>query len=346
MVARFRIIAVIGIPSSSASQTAASVRCSGRTAPRGRLDSRTSSADSRAGRGRLGAGEPLDQTRQPVGVASADDPLEQVRLLGRYVQRRIAGGDRRRRVRQAQDVAVGDALATAVLDDLVRQPVGRLRGVPRSHRPAQRAAPAAPRPRERDELEQVRRRAAHLRQRVHRRAAGRQVRRGGAAGQGEDGLVVLGRPSRRRDRQDLGHGAHAVLGDALLEHRRVLAGQVLLARVERSAFRSEDQEAAQARPAVDLPDECALGVDRLVGVQPLALCRRTVGETGQVRHDDPPFGSRVKCAVVLCEPGIGASQAITGSRRPARAMSDRAVMGVRAGPRTVSCARVEGSNLV
>ena len=147
MVARFRIIAVIGMRSSSASQTAASVRCSGGTASRGRSYSRTSSADSRADVARLGAGEALDQARQPVGVAAADDPLEQASVLGRDVQRRVAGGHRCGRVGQPQHVAVGDAVALAVLDRLVRQPVGRLGGVPRADRTAQRAAPAAPRPR-------------------------------------------------------------------------------------------------------------------------------------------------------------------------------------------------------
>src|SRR4029079_7178009 len=91
--------------------------------------------------------------------------------------------------------------------------------------------------------------------------------------------------------------AHAVLGDARVQRRGVLTGQVALARVERSTLRSEDQEAAQARPAVDLPDVRVLGVGRLVLAQLLSLRGRT-GETGQVRHDDPPFGSRVGTAWV------------------------------------------------
>ena len=83
IVARLRIIAVIGMSSSSASQTAASVRCSVGTASRGRPYSRTSAAVSRRRRRRLRADEALDQARQPVGLAAADDPLEQASVLGR-----------------------------------------------------------------------------------------------------------------------------------------------------------------------------------------------------------------------------------------------------------------------
>ena len=104
-------------------------------------------ADERRGlprrRRRLGADEALDEARQTVGLAAADDPLEQTSVLGRDVERRVAGADATRRVREPEQVAVRDALAPAVLDRLIGERVHRLRRVPAADRAAQRAAPAA-----------------------------------------------------------------------------------------------------------------------------------------------------------------------------------------------------------
>src|SRR5207249_1963368 len=91
----------------------------------------------------LDADEALDQTRQALGVAAADDPLEETSVLLRDRQRRVAGRDRLGRVGQAQQVAVRDALALAVLDRLVGQLVDRLLRVPAADAATQRAAPAA-----------------------------------------------------------------------------------------------------------------------------------------------------------------------------------------------------------
>ena len=83
IVARFRKSAVIGMSSSSASQTSGEVRCSGWSASRGSPNSRTSRRRLRCRRRRLCACEALDDLREARGVASADDPLEQASVIGR-----------------------------------------------------------------------------------------------------------------------------------------------------------------------------------------------------------------------------------------------------------------------
>ena len=103
IVARLRISAVIGMSSSSASQTSGEVRCSGWSASRGRRYSRTSAAASPRRRRLLRADEALDQARQAVRLAAADDPLEQASVLVRDVER--PGCPRRRDAPGARDGA-------------------------------------------------------------------------------------------------------------------------------------------------------------------------------------------------------------------------------------------------
>jgi hypothetical protein len=187
-------------------------------------------------------------------------------------------------VGQAQHVAVGHALAVAVLDRLVGQQLDRAIRVPGADRTPQRPAPAAPRRGERDEREQVRRGAAHLRQDGERGPAGGRVGGRGATGERIHRRVVLGGPAGLRDRDDLGDRAGAVERDALVERRRALRRQVELAGVERAALRAEDQEAPKPHPRIDREDVAALGVRDLVRAQLLALAGRPPDDTGEIGH--------------------------------------------------------------
>jgi hypothetical protein len=158
---------------------------------------------------------------------------------------------------QAEQVAMRDALALAVLDRLVGELVDRLGGVPAADRAAERAAPAAEALDERRELEQVGARAGHVRQRVERRRTRRLVADGRRHREREERRVVLRRAALARDRDDLGHRTVAVLRDRRLDGLGVLAGQRRLGRVVRAALRAEDQEATKPRPDVDRPSVAA-----------------------------------------------------------------------------------------
>jgi hypothetical protein len=229
-----------------------------------------------AGRGRVGA---------------PDDPLEQARVLVGDGQARVARAGLRARVGEAQHVAVGHAVALAVLDRLVREPVRGLAHVPRADAAAQAATPAAELLDVAGEREQVRAGAAHVRQRVEGELARRLVVRRRGHREREDRRVVLRRAAVTGDRHDLAHGARAVGRDRASDRHRVATRQLLLTRVVRAALGAEDQEAPQARPVVDGPREAAGGVRHLDGVRDrLALARAPEAEAGQVVDRDlPPF---------------------------------------------------------
>jgi hypothetical protein len=144
----------------------------------------------------LGKDEALDPGRQAVGRAAADDPPEQASVLVRAVELRIARADATRRMGQAEEVAVRDALAPAVLDRLTRESVDGLGRVPAADRATKRAAPAAEALHEQGELEQVRARSRDLRQRGERRTAPLHVaetRRAGPSTPRREGRSWLGR---------------------------------------------------------------------------------------------------------------------------------------------------------
>jgi hypothetical protein len=272
-----RTIAVIGMSSSRAAQTSAR----GQVLRLERLARQAVLAHERCRhcrrRGRLGAGEALDQARQAVGPAAADDPLEQSAVLGRDVQRRVARRHPRRRVGQAEQVAVGDALAPAVLDRLVGKLVHRLGRVPAADRAAEASAPAAEPLDERRELEQVGARAGHLRQRVERRRSRRLVAEAGRHRERKERRVVLRRAALPGDGDDLRHRTRAVLRDRRLDGLGVLAGQRPLGRVVRATLGAENEEAAQPRPALDGPDEAAGRVRSLARQrEPLRRATRAV----------------------------------------------------------------------
>jgi hypothetical protein len=89
-----RISAVIGMSSSSASQTSGERRCSGSE----RLARQAVLADERRRLGRrrrLCARRSPRRARQAVGLAAADDPLEQRACSSRDVERRVAAPTRR-----------------------------------------------------------------------------------------------------------------------------------------------------------------------------------------------------------------------------------------------------------
>src|SRR5262249_58117565 len=197
--------------------------------------------------------------------------------------RRVAGADTHRRVRQAEQVAVGHALAPAVLDRLVCERLGRAVAVPYADGAAQRAAPAPEALDKRGELEQVRRRAADVYERRDRGLASRLV--AGASGhrQRKDRRLVLRRAAGVAHCDDLLDRAWAVRVEATLDCRCGLAGELPLARIEAAALRAEDQETAQASPVVNGPGEAAGAVRHLVG----AGDRSRLGhpsQTLEIRH--------------------------------------------------------------
>ena len=196
-VARLRISAVIGIASSSASHTSGEVRCSLRSASRGRPYSRTSAAASAGASVVCARAKPSIRRGRPAVVTAADDPLEQRGVLGRDLELRVAGAHRRARVGEAEQVAVRHAVALAVLDRLERELVRGAVRVPGTDRATQRAAPAAELLDERREVEQVRSGAADVGQRGERGLAGRLVAEPGRHREREDGRVVLRRAAGR-----------------------------------------------------------------------------------------------------------------------------------------------------
>jgi hypothetical protein len=168
-------------------------------------------------------------------------------------------------VGQAEQVAVAEPGALAVLHRLVGELVLRPDRVPAADGPAQRAPPAAEALDVADELEEVRADARHTREGVERRPAGRRVAEAGGRGEREQRRIVLRRAPLHRDPDDLGNGAQTVLGQAVLDHARVLAGQPLLGRVVRAALAAEDQEPVEPDPAVDGERVAACRVGGLAG---------------------------------------------------------------------------------
>jgi len=220
---------------------------------------------------------------RPSTGAAPGDPLEEAAVLVAQLERRVTRAHATGRVRQSQQVAVSHPVALAVLDRLVGERLRRTPGVPAADRATQRAAPAAEALDERREPEEVRRGAAHPRQRVERRAPRRLVAETGGHREHEDRGIVLRRPARLADRDDLGHRTRSVRGEAALDRLGVLAGELPLAAVVATALRAEDQEAAQPRPVVDRPGEAAGAVASLArerrGLRRLAL-------TLQIGHRD------------------------------------------------------------
>ncbi len=239
---------------------------------------------------RLSRDEPVDHARQAVRNGAADDPLEQRLVLRRDRERRVTGRHLARRVREPQEVAVGHAVTLAVLDRLVGERVNRSAGVPAAHRPAQRTPPAAELLDERRELEQMRARASDPRERFERRSTGRLIAEAGGHRQREQCRVVLRRPTLLADARDFGDRARTVLADAALDRLRVLARQRELAGVVATALGTEDEEAAQPRPIIDLPGEAARGVGHLArSGDRIALRHAPRAEALQIRHLTPPF---------------------------------------------------------
>jgi hypothetical protein len=231
---------------------------------------------------------------------------------GVAVSRGIARGHVRRRVRQPQQVAVGDALAPAVLDRLVGERLHRLGGVPAADRSAQRAAPAAETLDERREPEHVRAGARHPWQRREGRLPRHLVAEAGRHRQREDRRIVLRRPALVADAHDLGHRARPVLGQAALDRLRVLARERPPRGVVGAALRAEDQEAAQPRPVVDRPGEAPRAVRHLARARDRhALRHAPRAVPRQVGHLPPPFSLCASCGSEPLRPA-----AIGGWRAP------------------------------
>ncbi len=260
IVARFRTSAVIGMSSSSASQTSGDDEVLALQ----RLPGEAVLADE-LGRpsgvlGLLGQNEALDDSRQAVRVTTTGDPLEQPRMLVRDAERRVAGTHRAGRMREPQQVAVRHALPLPVLDRLVRERVDGLVRIPGADRTTQRAAPAAEALDELRELEQVRARPCHARQSVERRLSGPLVIAARCHREGEERRIVLRRAACLADAHDLSDRAWAVRGEAALDGERVLTRQLPLAGVVAAALGAEDEEPAQSSPVVDRPGEAARAV--------------------------------------------------------------------------------------
>ena len=158
-------------------------------------------------------------------------------------------------------------------------------------------------------------------------SAARRPLRGGSpcparprSGQGEHGRVVLGRAPRRRDRQDLGHGRapssamHAPAppcsrGSAHARRRRTIRPPI---RGSGSGAGASSRSTCQTNPPAELV------------VWSAHSCSPCVAErlVKRVRYDmtillsDVGVG-RWGCAVMGVRTGVGASEAVTSSRRPA-----------------------------
>ena len=235
IVARLRISAVIGMSSSSASQTSGEVRCSGsqrlarQAGTRGRAPP-PRAASSPPGRGRSprpgAAGRPSSPPRTIHSNSRA--------CSSRDVERRVAGADAARRVGEAEQVAVRHALALAVLDRLVgervRPAAPRTSGRPR----AGASGPSRGSPRRTSRTGTGACRCGHLRQRLERRLPRRLVAETRGEREREQRRVVLRRAARLADRDDLGDRAQAVAREAPLDRLRVLARQLPLATRSRS----------------------------------------------------------------------------------------------------------------
>src|SRR6266487_1900604 len=81
--------------------------------------------------------------------------------------------------------------------------------------------------------------------------------------QSEDGGIVLRRATRIADFNDAVHGANAVGLDAAHHDVVVLLHEIAFRDVIRAAFGTEDQEAVEARPVIDLPRIAAARVRHL-----------------------------------------------------------------------------------
>jgi hypothetical protein len=243
---------------------------------------------------RLGADEALDERRQSIGVAAADDPVEEPSVVGAHLERRVSGADAGSRVCEPQEVSVRHSVPLPVLHRLVGERVHRLRRVPATHRPPERAAPAAEALDEGRELEEMRARARDPRQCVERRTPRCVVAEARGHRQGEERRIVLGRPALRADADDLFDRPQAVLGEAVLDRAGVLTRQCRLGGVVAAAFRAEDEEATQSRPGVDLPGVAACGVRNLTRARQRRRLGRPPRAQGlEVGHLTPPF--RVCC---------------------------------------------------
>ncbi len=180
----------------------------------------------------------------------------------------------RLRVAEPQEVAVRPAVARLVLDELVGQLVGRLAVVPARHRVARSAAPAAERLHVLGDVHHVRTGAADQRHRRQRRAPGLELAELGRHRQREDGRVVLGGASRRRDLDDARDHARAVGVDAATDCLRVAGGERPLRRVVAAALAAEQEEAVEPGPVIHRPGVSAGRVRHLTRARDRLPLRR------------------------------------------------------------------------
>jgi hypothetical protein len=90
----------------------------------------------------------------------------------------------------------------------------------------------------------------------------------------EDGRIVLRRTTRIADFNDTVHGANAVGLNAAQDGVVVLLHQIAFGDVIRAAFGTEDEEAVEARPVIDLPRIAASRVANLVRTRNRLRLRR------------------------------------------------------------------------
>jgi hypothetical protein len=147
--------------------------------------------------------------------------------------------------------AVRPAVPLAILHQLIRQAIDRLRQIPGADGPPQRPAPAARALHEFGEREQMRARARHLRQCRQSRPPRRQIRRRCRQREGEQRRVVLRRAAGLADLNDARHRPLAVHRDGAQHRRGVLTRQHAIAGIVAAAFGPEDQEAVQPLPVID-----------------------------------------------------------------------------------------------
>ncbi len=163
-------------------------------------------------------------------------------------------------VREPQGVAVGEAVAPAVLGHLVGEILRPLLGVPPADRPPQAPAPAAHGLYVVEEHEEVRARPGHPGQRGVGRLPGGLLAKGGGEGEGEERVVVFGGPAALGDLDDALDGALAVLlyagyGVPGGVHRELALGDVVGA-----ALGAENEEPVEHAPCVQLEGVAARGI--------------------------------------------------------------------------------------
>ena len=181
-------------------------------------------------------------------------------------------------------------LPLAVLDRLVRERLDALLCVPPTHRPPQRAAPAAEALDERRELEEVRAGSAHARERGERCPARRLVASSLRPSRARRSPGRSSAPAPPRSHATISSTARTPSWrEAPLDRLRVRRRELALGRVVAAALRTEDEEAVELRPCIDGPREAARRVCPLARQR--CRLRRRAACANRFRYDiEPPFG--------------------------------------------------------